>query len=57
MSKKRTQTWKPATDFHVTKLKANGPKPGQSTDAFIYGKTKRFEKLIDNPRTKFKDLP
>ena len=57
MKRKRKQTWKPATDFQVTKLKTNGPKPGQSTDAFLYGKTKGFEELIDNPRTKFKDLP
>ena len=43
-------------DFKVIKLKRRGPKDGQSVDAYIYGKTKGNEDLINNPRTKFNDL-
>ena len=43
-------------DFKVIKLKRRGPKDGQSVDAYIYGKTKGNENLINNPRTKFNDL-
>ena len=38
------------------KLRRRGPKDGQSVDAYIYGKTKGNENLINNPRTKFNDL-
>ena len=54
---RKKPSWKPATTFKVTKLKPNGPKEGQSVDAFIYGKTKGYQELIDNPTTKFNDLP
>lgn len=54
---RKKPSWKPAATFTVTKLPPNGPKPGQSVDAFIYGKTKGHEELMDNPRTKFNDLP
>jgi hypothetical protein len=57
MTKRKSQNWKPAATFTLTKLKPNGPKPGQSVDAFIYGKDKGFQELVDNPRTKFNDLP
>lgn len=57
MPRARKPTWKPATEFNVTVLKPNGPKPGQSVDAFLYGKTKAFEELVDNPKTKFQNLP
>lgn len=30
--------WTPATKFKVIKLRANGPKPGQATSAWLYGK-------------------
>ena len=43
-------------DFKVIKLKRRGPKDRQSVDAYIYGKTKGNENLINNPRTKFYDL-
>ena len=43
-------------DFKVIKLKRRGPKDGQSVDAYIYGKTKGIENLINNPKTKFNDL-
>ena len=43
-------------DFKVIKLKRSEPKEGQSIDAFIYGKTKGYEELINNPKTKFNDF-
>mgnify|MGYP003154966115 CR=1 FL=1 len=43
-------------DFKVIKLRRSEPKEGQSIDAFIYGKTKGYEELINNPKTKFNDL-
>lgn len=57
MRRRKAPSWTPATTFTVTKLKTNGPKPGQSVDAFIYGKDKGYQELMDNPRTKFNDLP
>jgi hypothetical protein len=56
MSRRKRPSWKPATSFKLTKLPPNGPKPGQSTDAFIYGKDKANERLMDDPRTKFNDV-
>ena len=47
MSRRKRPSWKPATNFKLTKLPPNGPKPGQSTDAFIYGKDKANERLMD----------
>ena len=39
--------WKKATEFRVTKLpSAAGPKPGQSLDAYLYGKTKGHEEAV-----------
>ena len=35
-------------DFKVIKLRRRGPKDGQSVDAYIYGKTKGNENLINN---------
>ena len=43
-------------DFKVIKLKRRGPKDGQSVDAYVYGKTKGNEDLINNPKIKFNDL-
>jgi hypothetical protein len=37
-------------DYKIVKLPPNGPKPGQSTRAWLYGKGKEeeeFQKLID----------
>lgn len=49
-------SWTPATAFKVVRLKPNGPKPGQSVDAWLYGKTKGDEERVDNPRNSFNDL-
>lgn len=57
MPRRRKITWTPASSFTVIKLEPNGPKPDQSVDAFIYGKDKAYQELVDNPRTKFNDLP
>jgi hypothetical protein len=57
MTRRKKPNWTPATNFTVVKLKPNGPKPGQSVDAFIYGKDKGYQELVDNPKTKFNDLP
>jgi len=57
MPRKKKPTFKPATEFKVTRLKRSGPKDGQSTDAYLYGKQKGHEELMDNPKTKFNDLP
>ena len=54
---KKKPTWTAATEFKVTKLKPNGPKDGQSVDAWLHGKTKGYQELVDNPKTKFTDLP
>lgn len=51
----RKPSWKPATEFKVTKLPPAGPKPGQSTDQYIYGKDKAYERLVDHPGTKFRN--
>jgi hypothetical protein len=40
----------PPEGFKIIKLPPNGPKPGQSTRAWLYGKgkeEKKFQKLID----------
>lgn len=57
MPSKRPRDWTPAATTKLTRLPANGPKPGQSTDAWLWGKTKAAERLIDDPSTKLNDLP
>ncbi|MCP9819840.1 hypothetical protein KBZ18_10080 [Synechococcus sp. Cruz-9H2] len=57
MTSKRPRDWTPAATTKLTRLPANGPKPGQSTDAWLWGKTKAAERLIDDPSTKLNDLP
>lgn len=42
---KRKQTWTEATTFRVVKLKANGPKVGQSTEAWQRGKDREQERF------------
>jgi len=37
--KKDETVWEKATEFRVVKLPRRGPKEGQSTDAYCYGKT------------------
>ena len=54
---RRKPSWVPATTTKVIKLPPAGPKPGQSTDAYLYGKQKANERLMDNPNTRFNDLP
>ena len=43
-------------DFKVIKLRRRGPKDGQSIDSYLYGKTKGYEEMIFDPKTKFNDL-
>ena len=38
--KAKEKSWKPATEFKLTKLKPSGPKPGQSTDSYLLGRAK-----------------
>ena len=38
MNSKKTKDWTPATNFTLKKLKPAGPKPGQSTNAYMYGR-------------------
>ena len=56
MPRKKKPTWQPAAEFKTTKLKRVGPKPNQSTDAYIYGKNKGQQEFMDNPKNKFNDL-
>lgn len=37
-------------EFKVIKLAPNGPKPGQSTNAWLYGKDKNCQKERDEAR-------
>ena len=57
MSRRKKPSWTPAIDFKVTKLKPNGPKPGKSVDAWLYGKEKGRQELMYDPRNRFNDLP
>ena len=57
MKRQRKPSWKPATEFKVTRLKPNGPKEGQSLDAYLYGRQKSHEEHMDNPQNKINDLP
>lgn len=43
--RKQQQDWVPATEFKVTRLRPNGPKPGQSTRAWLYGKEKEQQEF------------
>lgn len=46
--RKDQQDWTPATEFRVTRLRPNGPKPGQSMRAWLYGKEREqadFDRL------------
>ena len=38
MTSKKTKEWTPATNFTLKKLRAAGPKPGQSVNAYMYGR-------------------
>lgn len=42
---KKRQQWVAATTFRTIKLKANGPKPGQSTEAWQRGKDREQERF------------
>jgi hypothetical protein len=57
--RKRKPTWTPAPPdaTKVTRLPPNGPKPGQSTERWLYGRQQGHQRLMDDPRTKFRDLP
>lgn len=46
----RQPDWTPAPEFKVVRLKPNGPKANQSTDAWLYGKEREqqdFDRLKD----------
>jgi len=58
---KKRQSWTPATEFRVQKLKRNGPKPGQNVSDWMKGKQKeqdRYDRKRDtmNPNQAFPDL-
>jgi hypothetical protein len=40
----------------ITRLPRNGPKPGQSVDAWLHGKHKAHNRAMDDPRNKLNDL-
>lgn len=42
--------------MRVTRLPRNGPRPGQSTSAWLYGKQRAAEHLLDEPRTQMRSL-
>ena len=39
-------------DFKVTKIPRNGPKPGQSSDAWVHGKTEGFKRDEEKRRAR-----
>ncbi len=39
-------------EYKVIRLKRNGPKPGQSSDAWLYGKQKGHEELMAKHKTR-----
>ena len=50
MKRKRKPTFTPATEFTTTKLPRNGPKGGQSQEAWLAGKAQsdaRWDKVRD----------
>ena len=51
MARRKKQDWKPATEFTVTRLQRNGPKPGQSYESWAAGKRKA-DKEWDDMRVK-----
>ena len=42
--------------MRVTRLPRNGPRPGQSTSAWLYGKQRAAERLLDAPSTQLHGL-
>ena len=53
------QNQDPTSDLagmRVTRLPRNGPRPGQSTSAWLYGKQRAAERLLDAPRTQLHGL-
>ena len=42
--------------MRVTRLPRNGPRPGQSTSAWLYGKQRAAERLLDDPRIQMRGL-
>mgnify|MGYP006250101893 CR=1 FL=1 len=46
--------WTPAKDLKVTKLKPAGPKPGQSVNSYLYGKTKGHEEEMDKDMGRYR---
>jgi hypothetical protein len=42
--------------MRITRLPRNGPRPGQSTSAWLYGKQRGTERLLDDPRTPLRGI-
>lgn len=42
--------------MRITRLPRNGPRPGQSTNAWLYGKQRATERLVDDPRTPMRGI-
>lgn len=57
MSRRKKPGWIAATSYKLIKLPPNGPRDGQSVDAWLYGKEKGSHELMDDPRQRFNDLP
>jgi|TARA_R110001599_G_scaffold259255_1_gene459823 hypothetical protein len=54
--KRKKASFIPATSFRVTKLKPNGPKDGQSTEAWERGKAKADNKWDKTREKNFNKL-
>jgi len=42
--------------LRITRLPRNGPKDGQSTSAWLYGKQRADERLVDDLRTPLRGI-
>tara|TARA_R110002012_G_C11275126_1_gene569950 strand:- start:103 stop:276 length:174 start_codon:yes stop_codon:yes gene_type:complete len=54
--KRKKASFIPATSFRVTKLKPNGPKDGQSTEAWERGKVKSDRRWDETREKNFNKL-
>ena len=52
--KPRSARWTPAGELKVTKLKPAGPKPGQSLNSYLYGKTRGHEEEMDKDMGRYR---
>lgn len=42
--------------MRITRLPRNGPRPGQTTNAWLYGKQRAMERLVDDPRAPMRGI-